>query len=471
MAPRFIAVVDVGKTNAKVVLHDLEERRDIALRSTGNAVVTDGPYPHFDVDRLFSFIVASLGEIGAQHPVDAIAITAHGACAALVTEDGLALPVLDYEVDLAGPETDAYARLRPDFAETLSPRMAKGLNLGNQIYWQQQRFPEAFAGVRHILGYPQYWAWRLTGIAACESTPLGSHTDLWSPVRDDFSSLVDKLGWRGLFPERRSPFDMIGPLKPEIAEATGLGPLPVTCGIHDSNASLLPHLLTRPAPFTVVSTGTWVVSFAIGGRPVPLEPAQGTLAYVDAFGRPVPSSLFMGGREFDMLTGGTATEPGEADIAAVIAQGIMALPSFVAGSGPFPDRQGRWTTDVDALAPALRTAAASLYAALMTETVLRLTGADGPTVVEGPFARNALFVRALEQLTGRQVEASASSTGTSGGAALLALGRPEKHVTTAPKTQGAAARPIQGLDLYAERWRRLTAEDEPAAPVSMGRTG
>ncbi len=57
---RHVAVIDIGKTNAKVVLHDLAERRDLAFRSTANAVRRDGPYPHYDLDRLFAFVVASL---------------------------------------------------------------------------------------------------------------------------------------------------------------------------------------------------------------------------------------------------------------------------------------------------------------------------------------------------------------------------------------------------------------------------
>ncbi len=90
------------------------------------------------------------------------------------------------------------------------------------------------------------------------------------------------------------------------------------CGIHDSNASLLPHLLSRRTPFAVVSTGTWVVSFAIGGRSVALDPARSTLCNVDAFDRPVPSGIFMGGRVFDRLTGKTPEAPGDDVLASVI---------------------------------------------------------------------------------------------------------------------------------------------------------
>lgn len=176
--PRRIAVIDIGKTNAKVVLIDSTTRGQIGSRSTPNTVRQDGIYPHADVERLWRFILDSLKTLGAEHGVDGISITTHGATAALMAGDRLALPVLDYE--FAGPdETGAeYGAARPDFSESLSPRLPVGLNLGAQIFWQSRKFATEFASVTTILTYPQYWAWRLTGELASEVTSLGCHTDL-----------------------------------------------------------------------------------------------------------------------------------------------------------------------------------------------------------------------------------------------------------------------------------------------------
>ena len=122
-----------------------------------------------------------------------------------------------------------------------------------------------------------------------------------------------------------------------MAAATGLDPAtPVLCGIHDSNASLLPHLMAREAPFAVVSTGTWVVCLAVGGEAVALDPARDVLVNVDAFGRPVPSARFMGGRERATILGDAPVAPTDADRAAVLGRGVMLLPSVTRGSGPFP---------------------------------------------------------------------------------------------------------------------------------------
>lgn len=449
--PRSIAVIDIGKTNAKVVLIDAATRQQVAVRSVPNVVRRDGPYPHADVEMLWGFIVESLRQLQAEHGVDGISITTHGATAALLAGRALAMPVLDYEHD--GPEETAaaYAAIRLDFAESLSPRLPNGLNLGAQIFWQSQVHAADFARVTAILTYPQYWAWRLTGVMASEVTSLGCHTDLWAPGRGDFSGMVGAQGWAGLFPAVRPAASVLGAILPEVAAATGLkADTPVTCGIHDSNASLLPHLGAHEAPFTILSTGTWAIAMTVGGETAGLDPARDSLANVDAFGRAVPTARFMGGREFDMLVP-QIVAPSADDVARVIAQDIRVQPSFMPGVGPFPAAAGRWTREPATAAE--RTAAASLYLALMTRACLDLCGLGREIIIEGPLARNALFGQALARLAGVPVSASGDATGTSLGASML-FGAGEGHATTATPIIPLN---VPGFDAYAARWRDATA--------------
>ncbi|TPK84472.1 FGGY-family carbohydrate kinase [Mesorhizobium sp. B2-4-17] len=418
---RHVAVIDIGKTNAKVALVDLVTLSEVALRRMANAPVRQAPYPHHDVEALWNFILDGLAGLNREQRIDAISITTHGATGVLVDAAGeLVLPVLDYEFD--GPDSLAadYDATRPSFAETGTPRLPLGLNLGAQFFWQQKRFPAEFARATAMLMYPQYWALRLTGVAANEVTSLGCHTDLWNPWTSDYSSMVDKMGWRRLMAPVRPAKDRLGPILPALAPQTGLDPqTPVFCGLHDSNASLLPHLLADTPPFCVVSTGTWVVSMAVGGKKIALDPVRDTLVNVNALGDPVPSARFMGGREFSLLTDGKPQGWSEDDVAAVLARKALLLPSTQQGSGPFPHRAAQWV-DAELLSPGQRFVAVSFYLALMTATCLELIGGDGPTTVEGPFAQNRLFIRMLAAATGRPVVASETSTGTSIGAALIA---------------------------------------------------
>lgn len=448
---RHVAVIDIGKTNAKLALVDMQSLSEIAVQKMPNQVLQDGPFPHFDVEGLWRFILEGLAEHQRNHGVDAISVTTHGACAALLDATGnLVFPVLDYEFDGYGKWAQLYNTQRPSFAETGSPRLPLGLNLGAQIFWQQKTFPETFARVSQILMYPQYWSHRLTGIAANEVTSLGCHTDLWSPKHNDFSSLVEKNDWRKLMAPLQPATKPLGFITRDVTMSTGLKPqTPVACGIHDSNASLVPHLLARPKPFSVISTGTWVISMAIGGKPPTLDEHRDTLININAFREPVPSARFMGGREFQIVMGSDGPDITAQDVSAVLNKGIFLLPSVVQGSGPFAARHSTW---IGSPTPAERAVAASFYIGLMTATCLDLIKADGEIIVEGPLSANANFLDMLSAATGRPTATTEqASTGTTIGAALLLA--PESLTKNAGSKRHATHAPQ--LQAYAKRWGEL----------------
>ncbi|MDT6941618.1 FGGY-family carbohydrate kinase [Brucella pseudogrignonensis] len=445
-----IAILDIGKTNAKVVLLDAKTGSEIAVHRTPNRVLRDGPYPHYDIEALWQFFLKSLTDFAQNSGFDAISITTHGACALLLDDTGnLAMPVLDYEHEYAPEIRSAYAGIKPPFEETFSPSLGAGLNLGAQLHYLKSSFLEQFSNVNLILTYPQYWAYRLTGVPSVEATSLGCHTDLWLPKTGSYSPLVESLGLEGKFPPLRSAFDVLGQIHQDLAHKIGISSLvPVYCGIHDSNASLLAHLLDRNPPFSVVSTGTWVVCFAVGGDLAGLDPKRDTLANVDAYGRAVPSARYMGGREFNMMTADLASpSPSElkAVLSTVLNQALMALPSAVPGCGPYPDSVQRWV-NAEYASKAERYVAACLYAALMTNACLELLDADGPIIVEGPFALNSVFLEALSGFSGRDVIAVSGTTGTALGAGLLAeASKPKVKKQTYSVHQG-------GYKKYKNQW-------------------
>src|SRR6185295_16781485 len=94
-----VAVLDIGKSNVKLALADLASGKVVAMRTMPNVVLRDGPYPHFDVERIWGWVLAGLAEFAAEAPVAAISTTTHACAFALLGRDGLALPVLDYEHD------------------------------------------------------------------------------------------------------------------------------------------------------------------------------------------------------------------------------------------------------------------------------------------------------------------------------------------------------------------------------------
>lgn len=449
---QIVAVIDIGKTNAKVALVDLAQRIEVAVETQPNVVIPGPPWPHFDVEGQWAFFKSALRRLATSARIDGIVVTTHGACAALLGADGdLAVPVLDYEH--VGPDAlrAEYDAIRPPFAETGSPALPMGLNLGAQLHWMLAEVSGLRKRLAHVVAWPQYWGYRLTGGLASDLSSLGAHTDLWNVQTGTWSPLVARLGLTDCMAPARQPGEVLGLLRPDLQAELALDALPVLVGIHDSNASLLPHLAGRATPFSVVSTGTWVISMAIGGAAMQLDPARDTLVNVNAYGQPVPSARFMGGREFDLIRAGSAATGSVEEAALVRARGVMLMPSVLPGQGPFQGRQHRWTLEPEAEGE--RAVALGYYLAMMTAEGLGLIGAAGETLIEGPFAANIHFCQMLAAATGRGVVASQARTGTALGAALL----------FAPKAEGradqvAAMMPDPELRRYADAWRAECAK-------------
>ncbi len=348
-------------------------------RTRANGLVQQAGYRALDVAGIKAWLLEVLAEF-ASHPVEAIIPVAHGAAIAGIAGGVLAFPPLDYEQPIPDDAMAAYRAQRDSFALTGSPPLSGGLNIGSQLHWLEALHGEAFRGAT-LLPWPQYWAWFLSGEARSEVTSLGCHSDLWVPAEVDFSPMAKRRGWAGQFARLAGAGEVIGTLRPELADRTGLSTdVRIYAGLHDSNAAL--HAARgfaeiAGAEATVLSTGTWFIAMRLGAAP-PLPEERDCLVNVDVFGQPVPSARWMGGREIELL-GERIDQPGTQGLAEALSN-EMILPSMISGGGRFSK------------------AAIALYAALMTDAALNLIGAQNRLLIEGRFAASELFTRALATL-------------------------------------------------------------------------
>lgn len=463
------AVLDIGKTNVKLQLvDDAGQLCDSYARK--NMSVDAAPYPHADVTGIWQWLLDTLACYQRANEISALIVTTHGATAALINTglsqaDGLVLPILDYEYAAINECDRAYRELRPDFAETLSPDLPAGLNLGRQIFWLQQQFPTQFATATHVLMYPQYWAWRLTGQLAGEVTSLGCHTDLWAPRAHRYSSLVEKCHWQRLMPPLQSAWEILGTVSLELAEKIGLRTgCKVYVGLHDSNASYLRYLCnsqTGTDSFTVVSTGTWTILMQARGDLSSLHRRRDTLANCDVYGDPIACARFMGGREYDAicqrLGGNIKTPVTHQDIQQAIDNLWMVTPDFSSGNGPYGGMEPKLNCPLPAVSAV---AIATLYCALMIDQRLNDLQATGPIFIEGAFLKNPLLCQLVAQLRSEQtVYLSADDTGTVQGALLLTrvAGQVVDGMSTSAHLALDVCVPVQftGLKVYRSQWYGL----------------
>ena len=177
----------------------------------------------------------------------------------------------------------------------------------------------------------------------------------------------------------------------------------------------------------------------------------------------------MGGREFAVLAGDRPAEAHEADIAAIVASGVMAMPAFSDQGGPFAGRKGRIEGEAPATPP-LRAALATLYVALMTAHMLDRLEAPGDIIVEGGFNRSPAFAAVLARLMpGRNVVVAPTSGAAEGAAMLARWGEP--HAPPKARPGRGVAHPGSST-AYRERWERALLDARRAgAPclITLGK--
>jgi sugar (pentulose or hexulose) kinase len=469
-----VAVFDMGKTHTRLSIADPRTGRLLSQARRANQRVLRHGWAQLDLAAAQPWLVDTLAASPHRARIGALVPVAHGAACVLVDRQGRVLAAPDYEDQAFDTLRDDYDRQRDPFAETCSPRLPAGLNLGAQLHALERLEPALWSAADRVLLLPQYWAWQWSGEPACELTSLGCHSDLWQPAAGRWSSLAERRGWDRRLGPLRPAGQALGLLKPALARATGLpASCRVLCGLHDSNAAWLAQRRAAggAADLTLLSSGTWVIAMSSGAPLSRLREDRDMLANVDALGHPLPTARFMGGREFAALCGvAPAAAAGPADLAAVLAAHAMALPSFVPAGGPFRALQGR-RLRLEGLTPPQRRAAATLYLALVTEVMLELLGAAGPLVIDGPLAADAGYPALLQALRPRQpVSVAGGGDGTVAGAlALLDAGPPPPRGEQAAPP-AAIPFDLNGLADYRAAWREAVSLADPALGLAPSPT-
>jgi sugar (pentulose or hexulose) kinase len=414
---RGIAVLDVGATNAKALLFD-PALNLLAEESVPSRRRKGPPYLYIDCAPVLAFVGDILPQFDLIRPVDAIVPCTHGSAAALVDEAGkLVLPVMSYEAEPPPEIVEGYCAIAPDFGEVFAPTNPLALTLARQLYWQETLFPEAFSRTSSIMPLAQYLAFRLCGARANEVSAMGAQTHLWAPMAKDYSRLAKERGWASRCPPIRPAWEVLG-----LASNLALrGAARVLTGVHDSNANLL--LYIGDEPFTLLSTGTWIIGFAQGVDLMTLDPAFDQASNTTVLGDPIASCRFMGGREFEIVTDGAPAHLATSEtVCDLLARGVAAWPSFTASGGPAPQTMGKGLIVGDLRDPRERASLASLYCAQMSALALRKIGSRNRVIVDGPFGDNVAYLEVLAAcLPAQEIFASEVRNGTAVGAASLAL--------------------------------------------------
>ena len=254
---------DCGATSGRAILGSFSgdgfTTREV-YRFPNSPIERDGKL-FWDVNAIcghFTECLSSLGRAGVS--LDSIGIDTWGVDFGCISSDGRLL-------DLPRAYRDRYTRGIPEEVFGIIPRgelySATGIQIMDfntifQQYAQTKAGDEALRQAGAILFMPDLLSWMLTGRAVCEYTDASTSGMMDQAARQFDKGLLSRLGIRSdvLLPIVQ-PGSVIGPLKPELAAATGLGPVPVVAVAGHDTASAIAAVPSPDGEFAYLSSGTW----------------------------------------------------------------------------------------------------------------------------------------------------------------------------------------------------------------------
>ena len=461
-----IAVLDIGKTNKKLVIYNNALKQIDSIYSSFPTIKYED-LDIEDVEGINSWFIEGLKSMGSKYPIKVISITTHGATGVCIDKEGNpSVPVVAYTNEVDDSFHDEFYNLAGDREElqvkTATAEVKPLINYAKLLYFLKKRFPEDFEKTDKILFYPQYFSYKLTGKTAADFTYAGCHSYLWDFKEWCWSDVAGKLGIVSKLPENvNKPGDILGKISDKISKMTGLDhDTIVTTGIHDSNSSLLPYLINGEENFILNSTGTWCVV---------MHPTRGLSFTKDDLGKMVfynisaneelvKTAIFMGGLEFETYIKILQKIHKREDylgeemdlIQEIVTQNeYFILPGVVKGAGLFPDSDPRIIDDglefslkevkeKGVIPPFFRDYKKAylvivLSLAMQTKVAIdRINAPAGaPIYIEGGFRHNINYVKLIASMFPQSpVYLTNINEATSYGAALLSKAAYEKKDTS-----------------------------------------
>ncbi|MDI7277978.1 MAG: FGGY-family carbohydrate kinase [Anaerolineae bacterium] len=442
----YLLGLDVGTTNTKAVLYDLEGRMR-ALASTPTPLTEAGPGEATrDPEQLYRAAVGVIRQAAAQvERAEVLALSVSSMGEAGVPLDRRGQPVY--------PIIAWYDRRTLPYRQWWQSHFGDdrlfaicGLQPGhifslNKIMWLRDHEPTAYRRLALWLSVSDYVAYRLCGVPsmsypqACRTMAFDLHTLDWSP-----ELLAAAEVPRDLFPRLVPSAEPLGALRPEAAEACGLPRSTiVAAGGHDHICAAVAAAVTQPGAL-LDSIGTTEAAMAVLEQPR-TEPAVRALG-LSCGAHAAPGRYYLIGGLLGigpLLTWLVETllelPPGEEGYAALTeaakasppgARGLYLLP-FLAGAGS-PEQDPRATgallglrlhhSRADLARAALEGVCYELRRLLESLHALTPGGEDVLRAVGGG-ARNPFWLQLRADVTGHTVEVPEGTERAALGAALL----------------------------------------------------
>jgi len=285
----YLVGIDVGTTNTKTVIFDVDTGRICAVGSS--RTITRHPLPEwseFDAEDVWGTVLQSI-QAAVQHcdrpeRIRAISVASMGESAFPMDADG---NVLHAAIAWYDQRTVAEARWWENIAGrerifTITGHIPRPTFGVNKLLWLRNHLPQVFERIYHWLSIEDFVLWKLSGSFATDYS-MASRTMLFDQRTLTWSKpLLEQAGLPAAwFPPAFPSGTAIGSVSKEVAEQTGLPRQTiVSTGGHDHLCGALAAGVTHSGHL-LESMGTASVILAVSDafRPSPELLAAGCTSY------------------------------------------------------------------------------------------------------------------------------------------------------------------------------------------------
>ena len=259
-----ILAIDLGATSGRVMLGELEQG-ELGLEELHRFSNTPVELPtglYWDTLRLFHEIRRGLAIAGRERKlrIDAIGVDTWGVDFGLLGEDGALVdnPRHYRDARTKGIEARAFEVVPKEEIFEASGVQFMQINSLYQWYAMKLAGAPALQIAKSLLFIPDLFNYWLTGVARAERT-IASTSQFYDPNTGAFAAdLLKRLDLdASILAELVDPGTMLSPLRPSLAEFSGLGPVPVyASGGHDT-ADAVVAVPAEDKDWCFISSGTW----------------------------------------------------------------------------------------------------------------------------------------------------------------------------------------------------------------------
>lgn len=260
--PKYYLAIDIGASSGRHILGWLEEgvlKLEEVYRFDNVQLRRNG-HDCWDTDNLWNGILAGLKACKALGKLPrSVGIDTWGVDFVLLDEEGRMIsdPVAYRDSRTAGMDEWVECRADPQWMYSRTGIQKASYNTVYQLEALRRENPQQLEQAARLLMTPDYWHFRLTGVAANEYT-IATTTNLVHAREKQWDrELLDRLGLpREIFEELSMPGTVLGEFLPEIAREVGFSAKVVLPASHDTGSAFL-AIPAVDDDAVYISSGTW----------------------------------------------------------------------------------------------------------------------------------------------------------------------------------------------------------------------